>query len=69
MFKSKTNFQGQEESRLLERLPGRVGNTESSVWRGTMLQQVWQEKGHRLLDSISVLATNLSANIFTSAKM
>lgn len=33
-----------------------------------MLQQVWQEKRHKLLDSISVLAMNHSVNIFTSAK-
>lgn len=34
-----------------------------------MLQQVWQETGHRLLESISGLATSHFANIFTSAKM
>lgn len=55
MFKSKTNFQ-----QPAVRMPfGRAGNTESSVQGGTMLQQVWQKKRHRLLDSISVLAMNL----------
>lgn len=53
-------------------------NSQQAAWQrwkqsagrdGSMLQQVWREKGCKLLGSILVFATNHSANIFTSAKM